>query len=577
MQEVEAKLAQVQRGECPTPVDDLGAPIPLASWEQKQASLRTVQQRTCNPAKFFGQANEQCPAAFAAHWPCSPERLDFEQCKSGHHKVCDDLTLLRATFLCEQVPKREGINYVLHGQADIGVWGGSCTCPNGGVYQVGDHADMCGTLACTGGVAGTCNKEVDSAWAFRSVECAQIPSPMAPPLLPPLPAAPPVPPPSSPPIPCIPLSPIPPPPTPPPPLPPPPTSLAELLAAASATASESATGPSVPSFGDDDARTGGARISPQIEHGGIGLRGGGREHVDRRQPQHLQGAADVVIATQRGGEVLPTASRGAGGDSTESEESGVFLIAAVIFRVSGIVVLLVYCWSTLSNGRSHRGFSTVGDKRPVLIGRLPHWLRRFSSPPWGAADDDDESDGALDGGVDASLARALESVEGVGGMEVADMEFVEGDTVIEVADSEFEHASETDVARDACNGPIPLASASQSVCETALQREDDIQTAIDVEEDRTVIQAGEDRTVIQAALAGRNEGGDAWRGAGGSDRSLLALDPSHTLHHYTPTREQSVHESATGRYRGATFPANNTPAAPKWSQRGGMWQHQQPS
>ena len=43
-------------------------------------------------------------------------------------------------------------------QQDIGLWGGSCTCPNGQVYEVGDRGDLCGSLACFGGSPGMCNR-----------------------------------------------------------------------------------------------------------------------------------------------------------------------------------------------------------------------------------------------------------------------------------------------------------------------------------------------------------------------------------------------------------------------------------
>jgi hypothetical protein len=38
--------------------------------------------------------------------------------------------------------------------AGVGSWGGSCTCPNGQVYDVGDSGNTCESLACEGGIAG---------------------------------------------------------------------------------------------------------------------------------------------------------------------------------------------------------------------------------------------------------------------------------------------------------------------------------------------------------------------------------------------------------------------------------------
>ena len=52
----------------------------------------------------------------------------------------------------------------------VGKWGGSCTCPDGAVYQVGDNSNRCQSLACVGGVSGDCNKG-EGPWSFRRVVC----------------------------------------------------------------------------------------------------------------------------------------------------------------------------------------------------------------------------------------------------------------------------------------------------------------------------------------------------------------------------------------------------------------------
>ena len=52
----------------------------------------------------------------------------------------------------------------------VGGYGGSCTCPNGEVYQVGDHNDNCATLACVNGISGECQKE-KGIWSHRKVTC----------------------------------------------------------------------------------------------------------------------------------------------------------------------------------------------------------------------------------------------------------------------------------------------------------------------------------------------------------------------------------------------------------------------
>jgi len=54
-----------------------------------------------------------------------------------------------------------GQNVVEHNAPGVGGWGGLCTCPDGGVYRVGDNGDSCGSLACHGGISGTCHKDHD--------------------------------------------------------------------------------------------------------------------------------------------------------------------------------------------------------------------------------------------------------------------------------------------------------------------------------------------------------------------------------------------------------------------------------
>jgi hypothetical protein len=38
----------------------------------------------------------------------------------------------------------------------VGGWGGTCTCPDGTVYQVGDYHNSCASIACINGIPGEC-------------------------------------------------------------------------------------------------------------------------------------------------------------------------------------------------------------------------------------------------------------------------------------------------------------------------------------------------------------------------------------------------------------------------------------
>jgi hypothetical protein len=61
-----------------------------------------------------------------------------------------------------------------------GDWGGSCTCPDGQIYEVGDNNwKGCGQIACVGGVAGKCS-EFKGPWSRRRVFCAPCPEEVEP-------------------------------------------------------------------------------------------------------------------------------------------------------------------------------------------------------------------------------------------------------------------------------------------------------------------------------------------------------------------------------------------------------------
>ena len=50
---------------------------------------------------------------------------------------------------------------------NVGTWGGTCTCPDGNSYQVGDNRDACHTLACAGGTISDCTKHKDKVCPHR--------------------------------------------------------------------------------------------------------------------------------------------------------------------------------------------------------------------------------------------------------------------------------------------------------------------------------------------------------------------------------------------------------------------------
>ena len=56
--------------------------------------------------------------------------------------------------------------------AGTGAHGGTCTCPDGQQYQVGDEMNGCGSLACIGGTSGACNRAA-GAWSNNKATCVQ--------------------------------------------------------------------------------------------------------------------------------------------------------------------------------------------------------------------------------------------------------------------------------------------------------------------------------------------------------------------------------------------------------------------
>ena len=171
--------------------------------------------------------------------------------------------------ICEpqaERPASAALNVVIEDDRSVGVWGGTCRCPDGEIYLTGaldsppaalflsltnrylfvltsgDENNECGSLACEGGVPGQCNHYV-SLWAGVRVRCnLDLLSPSTPPI-PPISPPSPAPPPPPPPPPSI--SPQSPPQTPPspssPPPPLPPTPLPPLSTASSRTAMQATT------------------------------------------------------------------------------------------------------------------------------------------------------------------------------------------------------------------------------------------------------------------------------------------------------------------------------------------------
>ena len=64
-------------------------------------------------------------------------------------------------------------NKIIFNDGTAGGWGGTCTCPDGLVYYVGDQNNSCGSLACINGKSGTCHR-FSGPWYHRKVICAVV-------------------------------------------------------------------------------------------------------------------------------------------------------------------------------------------------------------------------------------------------------------------------------------------------------------------------------------------------------------------------------------------------------------------
>jgi hypothetical protein len=136
VKEAEGRLEMVRSGQCLPRKSAEGVLVAPASWEAHWLrQFGQTMQFSCNPAKYFPLANDKCPLAYRAHFPCVSGRRDHQFCSSGYHNLCDSHNSIRTTFLCEEEePARPGMNQAKFGLTwnmgdPLGVWGGSCTCP----------------------------------------------------------------------------------------------------------------------------------------------------------------------------------------------------------------------------------------------------------------------------------------------------------------------------------------------------------------------------------------------------------------------------------------------------------------
>ena len=59
----------------------------------------------------------------------------------------------------------------MHANPGVGGYGGTCLCPDGRTYEVGDNNDHCKTIQCVNGEMINCNHK-RGIWSERKVTCA---------------------------------------------------------------------------------------------------------------------------------------------------------------------------------------------------------------------------------------------------------------------------------------------------------------------------------------------------------------------------------------------------------------------
>jgi len=111
-------------------------------------------------------------------------------CIGGVSNDCSrhDRSGLRKRVTC--VNTTNPTNLIEENVPEVGGWSGTCTCPNGQQYKVGDNHNGCRSLACIGGVSSGCSRN-DRSGLNRRVTCApQPPQPQPPQPQPPQPQPP---------------------------------------------------------------------------------------------------------------------------------------------------------------------------------------------------------------------------------------------------------------------------------------------------------------------------------------------------------------------------------------------------
>ena len=141
-----------------------------------QPSAPKIHNKVINNAKHTGSWGGSCRCPNGQlYWVGDNDNwcrsLSCENGLSGtcHHKKGK---WSRRKVVCGGHNKFHNIrNRLINKARKVGGWGGTCTCPNGALYWVGDNNNGCKSLACIHGKSGKCNRRSNKKWSHRKVIC----------------------------------------------------------------------------------------------------------------------------------------------------------------------------------------------------------------------------------------------------------------------------------------------------------------------------------------------------------------------------------------------------------------------
>lgn len=160
-------------------LSDATRPPVVEKTEERPVAVKTVTTGTGQPYNIYFR--EQSIGGWGGTCTC-PDGQTYQV--GDRHDNCRTMVCIGGTASsCSQseLPERKGRGVICgfkevqdryQYNSLVGSWGGTCTCPNGVVYVVGDNRDRCKTMACYGGVPSACEQNSNAKRVGMEVFCA---------------------------------------------------------------------------------------------------------------------------------------------------------------------------------------------------------------------------------------------------------------------------------------------------------------------------------------------------------------------------------------------------------------------